>query len=52
LANQERAIIASALTANEGSLKNTYESLKISRKALYEKMLKFNLRREDFSTYE
>lgn len=52
LANQERAIIASALTANEGSLKNTYESLKISRKALYEKMLKFNLRREDFSTDE
>jgi two-component system C4-dicarboxylate transport response regulator DctD len=43
MANVERSLIAAALAANEGSIKKTYEQLKISRKALYEKMKKYNL---------
>ena len=45
----EKSLIASALAANEGSLKATYESLRLSRKSLYEKMLKHGLRREDYT---
>ncbi len=45
----EKALIASALAANEGSLKATYESLRLSRKSLYEKMQKYGLRREDYA---
>ncbi|MDX1737184.1 MAG: sigma-54 dependent transcriptional regulator [Alphaproteobacteria bacterium] len=45
----EKAVIASALASNAGSLKATYESLGLSRKALYEKMKKHNLQREDFA---
>ena len=48
IAEQERAIIASVLAAHKGSLKETYETLQVSRKALYEKMQKLDLRREDF----
>ncbi|MBA5777411.1 sigma-54-dependent Fis family transcriptional regulator [Stappia sp. F7233] len=39
----ERSLIATELARNEGSLKATYEALGISRKALYEKMKKYDL---------
>ncbi len=45
----EKNLIATALAANEGSLKATYESLRLSRKSLYEKMQKHGLRREDYA---
>ncbi len=45
----ERALIAARLTAEGGSLKETYEALGISRKALYEKMQKYGLSRETFA---
>ncbi|WP_417695440.1 sigma-54-dependent transcriptional regulator [Roseibium sp.] len=47
VAAYERALIATALTRNEGSIKATYEGLGLSRKALYEKMRKYGLGRED-----
>lgn len=43
MAAHERTLISAALTANDGSLKQTYESLGLSRKALYEKMQKHGL---------
>ena len=45
----ERALIAARLTAQGGSLKETYEALGLSRKALYEKMQKYGLSRESFA---
>lgn len=48
LADHERALIAASLTAYGGRLNQTYEALGISRKALYEKMQKYGLNREDF----
>ena len=50
LAEHEKALIAASLTAHGGSLKETYEALGLSRKALYEKMQKYQLNREDFGT--
>jgi two-component system C4-dicarboxylate transport response regulator DctD len=44
----ERRLIAAELSANKGRLKETYESLGLSRKTLYEKMQKYGLKREDF----
>ena len=44
MANIESSLILAALTANGGSIKKTYEQLKISRKALYEKMKKYQLK--------
>ncbi|MEM9319920.1 MAG: sigma-54 dependent transcriptional regulator [Pseudomonadota bacterium] len=44
----ERELIAAALSAHGGSLKATYEALKISRKALYEKMQRHGLSRDHF----
>ena len=44
----EKATIAATLSAHGGNLKETYESLGVSRKSLYEKMQKYALRREDF----
>ncbi len=44
----EKATIAATLAAHGGNLRDTYESLKVSRKTLYEKMQKYALRREDF----
>jgi two-component system C4-dicarboxylate transport response regulator DctD len=41
----ERSIIASAITAHGGRLRRVYESLGISRKTLYEKMVKHGLDR-------
>lgn len=49
LANYERALIVASLTVNAGRLNQTYEALGISRKALYEKMQKYGLNRDDFS---
>ena len=44
----ERQVIAATLAAHGGSLKDTYETLGLARKTLYEKMRKFGLRRDDF----
>ncbi|MBF9029832.1 response regulator [Rhodobacterales bacterium HKCCE3408] len=49
VAEHERALIAASLAAHGGSLKDTYEALKISRKALYEKMQKYGLSRDAFA---
>lgn len=46
----ERNTIAAALTSNDGRLKETYETLGLSRKTLYEKMQKYGLNRDDFSS--
>ncbi len=48
MARHEKALIASAIAANRGSLKATYEALGLSRKSLYEKMQKYELSRSDF----
>lgn len=48
VAEHERALIAASLAANSGRLKDTYEALGISRKALYEKMQRYGLDRESF----
>ena len=48
MAEHERALIASSLAANAGRLKDTYEALGISRKALYEKMQRYGLDRDSF----
>lgn len=48
MARHEKALIASAIAANRGSLKATYETLGLSRKSLYEKMQKYELSRADF----
>ncbi|MGV8855806.1 MAG: sigma-54-dependent transcriptional regulator [Devosia sp.] len=44
----ERQSIADELRAHNGSLKAVYETLGLSRKSLYEKMLKLGLERKDF----
>lgn len=48
VAAHEKGLIAAAITANSGNLKTTYETLGVSRKALYEKMKKYDLARQDF----
>ncbi|OSQ51184.1 sigma-54-dependent transcriptional regulator [Marivita geojedonensis] len=48
VAAHERALIAASLAANGGRLKDTYEALGISRKALYEKMQRYGLDRDSF----
>ncbi|BCH25384.1 sigma-54-dependent transcriptional regulator [Mesorhizobium sp. L-8-3] len=50
VADFERSIIAGALAAHGGSLKPVYESLRISRKTLYEKMQKYGLGRHDLDS--
>ena len=52
VADHERALIAASLAANAGRLKDTYEALGISRKALYEKMQRYGLDRETFTEGE
>lgn len=49
VSDHERALIAASLTAHEGRLKDTYEALGISRKALYEKMVRYGLERNSFA---
>ncbi|MEX0970141.1 MAG: sigma-54 dependent transcriptional regulator [Paracoccaceae bacterium] len=46
----EHAQIAAALSAHHGALRETYESLGLARKSLYEKMQKYGLKREDFGS--
>jgi len=48
MAAHERNLIAASIAAHGGSLKETYAALGISRKALYEKMQRHGLSREDF----
>ncbi len=48
MADHERALIAATLSSHDGSIKATYETLGISRKALYEKMQKYKLDRDKF----
>jgi len=45
----EKQAIVAALALHGGNLKATYEGLGLSRKTLYEKMVKHGLRREDFA---
>ena len=47
MADHERRLIKATLTAQGGSLKQTYETLGLSRKALYEKMQKYGLSKSD-----
>lgn len=49
MSDHERALIAASLTAHDGRLKDTYEALGISRKALYEKMVRYGLERNSFA---
>lgn len=49
MAAHEKALIAAAISAHRGSLKETYQALGLSRKTLYEKMQKHGLSRSDFS---
>jgi len=46
----EKATIAATLFAHAGNLKDTYESLGMSRKTLYERMQKYALKREDYTS--
>ncbi len=52
MAEHEKAMIVASLTAHDGSLKDTYEALGLSRKALYEKMQKHGLSRGAFISVE
>jgi two-component system C4-dicarboxylate transport response regulator DctD len=49
MAAHERALIAASLAANAGRIRDTYEALGLSRKALYEKMQRYGLDRESFT---
>lgn len=49
MADHEKSLISAALSAHGGSIKETYEALQISRKALYEKMQKHDLSRKAFA---
>ena len=48
MAEQEKALIAASISANAGSLKDTYTALGLSRKTLYEKMQRHGIDRKDF----
>ncbi len=48
MAEHEKSLIAAAIAAEGGRLKGVYESLGLSRKALYEKMQRHGLDRTDF----
>lgn len=52
MADHERALIAASLTAHGGRLKDTYETLGISRKSLYEKMVRYDLVRDSFTSQD
>lgn len=44
----ERQVIQASLSAHQGRLNDCYTALGISRKTLYDKMVRYGLRREDF----
>jgi two-component system C4-dicarboxylate transport response regulator DctD len=46
--NVERSVIEAALRENQGEINATYKALGISRRALYERMKKYRLDREEF----
>ncbi|MCV0428246.1 MAG: sigma-54 dependent transcriptional regulator [Roseibium sp.] len=48
VAAYEKSLIAAAISANGGKLKETHKSLGLSRKALYDKMRKHGLAKSDF----
>lgn len=48
VAAYEKQVIIAELSSRGGSLKDTYEALRISRKSLYEKMQRYGLKREDY----
>lgn len=48
----EKSQIAAAISANGGRLKETYESLGLARKTLYDKMQKYGLNKGDFTDDE
>ena len=52
MAAHEKSLITAALTANGGSLKQTYTALGLSRKALYEKMQKHGLSKAGVDTID
>ncbi|WP_346893122.1 sigma-54 dependent transcriptional regulator [uncultured Roseibium sp.] len=52
VAAYEKALIAAELKKNGGVIKETYEGLGLSRKALYEKMRKYGLAKEDMISAE
>ena len=52
MAEHEKAMIVASLTAHDGSLKDTYEALGLSRKALYEKMQKHGLSKDAFTSLD
>lgn len=47
VASYEKTLIAAELKRNNGAIKPTYETLGLSRKALYEKMRKYGLEKEN-----
>ena len=47
VASYEKALISAELKRNNGAIKPTYEGLGLSRKALYEKMRKYDLDKEN-----
>lgn len=47
VASYERTLIAAELKRNDGAIKPTYENLGLSRKALYEKMRKYELGKDE-----
>ena len=49
VAEYEKSLISASIAANGGRLKETYESLGISRKSLYDKMQRYGLNRDDFA---
>jgi two-component system C4-dicarboxylate transport response regulator DctD len=49
MAEHEKALIAATLAATGGALRQAYEALGISRKALYEKMQRHGLDRGDYA---
>ncbi|SDW94017.1 sigma-54-dependent transcriptional regulator [Roseicitreum antarcticum] len=49
VADFERSVLVSALTAQHGNLRPVYEALGLSRKSLYEKMQKYGLDKGQFS---
>jgi len=52
IALHEKSLIAAALAASAGNVTETHQSLKISRKALYEKMQKYGLSRKSYLDQE
>jgi len=49
MAAHEKSLIAAAISANGGRMKETYESLGLSRRSLYEKMQRYELGKSDLA---